>query len=83
MELTKYQEVLIYFLKMQNLKEAEFLAISLMLWKSVDGIKAFIYLCHKDQVEQAEEMVMLARAIVEYLPPEERTGEVMNLRMKL
>ena len=83
MELSILQEALIHYLKELNLEERDTLAISLMLWKSEDGIKTFIYLSHRDKVSTMPELLMLATAIVQQLPPEERTGEVMNLRMKL
>ena len=57
--------------------------ISLMLSRSEDGIRAFIYLAHHDKVETQEEFLMLARAIVDLLPPEEQTGVIMDKKFSL
>lgn len=83
MELSIAQEALIHFLKQQGVEREMILLISLMFLKSERGIRAFIHLCHHDRVERQEEHLMLATAIVQQLPPEERIGEVMDLRIKL
>ena len=85
MELTQHQELLIYFLEQQGLDKEVIIAISLMLAKSQDGIEAFIYLSHKEQLSTREDFLQLALDIAAVLPPEERTGEVFDppIRIKV
>lgn len=83
MELSILQEALIHYLKKFNLEREAIMLISLMLSKSEDGIRTFIYLAHHDKVETQEEFLMLARAIVDFLPSEERVGTPMDLEMKM
>lgn len=82
MALTIPQQALIYFLKKFSLDKEAIIVISLMLSKSDEGIKAFIYLAEEDNISTQEEFLRLAREVVEVLPPEEQTGTLMNLRIK-
>ena len=83
MELSILQEALIHYLKKFNLEREAIMLISLMLSKSEEGIKAFIYIAHEDKLTTQEEFLRLARDVVEVIPPEERVGTLMNLEMKL
>lgn len=83
MELTLHQQALIYYLKKFDLEKGAILGISLMLAKSKQGIEAFIYVSHQDGITSQEDFLKLAVLIAEELPPEERTGELMNLRIEL
>ena len=80
--LTLPQQALIYYLKKFNLERDAILVITLMLSKSQQGIEAFIYVSHHEQITTQEEFLKLATLIAEELPPEERTGTPMNLRIK-
>lgn len=82
MALSIPQQALIYFLKKFSLDKEAIIVISLMLSKSDEGIKAFIYLAEEDNISTQEEFLRLAREVVDVLPPEEQTGTLMNLRIK-
>ena len=82
MALSIPQQVLIYFLKKFALEKEAIIAISLMLSKSDEGIKAFLCLAQEDKITTQEEFLRLAREVVEVLPPEEQAGSLMNLRIK-
>lgn len=83
MALTLHQEALIHYLKKFDLEKGAILGISLMLAKSKQGIEAFIYASHQADITSQEDFLKLAVLIAEDLPPEERTGELMNLRIEL
>ena len=82
MALSIPQQALIYFLKKFALEKEAIIAISLMLSKSDEGIKAFLCLAQEDKITTQEEFLRLAREVVEVLPPEEQAGSLMNLRIK-
>ena len=80
--LTLHQQALIHYLKKFDLERDAILVITLMLSKSQQGIEAFIYVSHHEHITTQEEFLKLAVLIAEELPPEERTGTPMNLRIK-
>ena len=82
MGLSFHQQALIYFLKKFDLEEGAILVISLMLAKSEEGIRAFIYLAGEEHITKQEEFLELAVFIADELPPEERVGTPMNLLIK-
>ena len=82
MALSIPQQALIYFLKKFSLDKEAIIVISLMLSKSDEGIKTFIYLAEEDNISTQEDFLRLAREVVDVLPPEEQTGTLMNLRIK-
>ena len=54
-----------------------------MLSKSDTATGAMILLLQDIKPETEDHILRIAMGLVEILPPEERTGEMMNLRIKL
>lgn len=83
MELTQTQHALIYLLKTCNASRELITLVLLMLSKSDTATGAMVFLLRDIKPETEEHILRIAIGLVEMLPPEERTGELMNLRMKL
>lgn len=82
MGLSFHQQALIFFLNKFDLEKGAILAISLMLAKSEEGIRAFIYLAGEEHITKQEDFLRLATEVAEVLPAEERVGIPMNLPIK-
>ena len=72
-----------YLLKICNASRELITLVLLMLSKSDTATGAMILLLQDVQPETEDHILRIAMGLVEMLPPEERTGEVMNLRIKL
>ena len=83
MELTQTQHALIYLLKTCNASRELITLVLLMLSKSDTATGAMVFLLRDIKPETEEHLLRIAMGLVEMLPPEERIGELMNLRIKL
>ena len=54
-----------------------------MLSKSDTATGAMVFLLRDIKPETEEHILRIAMGLVDMLPPEERTGELMNLRIKI
>lgn len=82
-KLSQTQQALIYLLKSCNASRELITLVLLMLSKSDTATGAMVLLLQDIKPETEEHILRIAMGLVEMLPPEERTGEVMNLRIKL
>lgn len=82
-KLSQTQHALIYLLKTCNASRELITLVLLMLSKSDTATGAMVLLLQDIKPETEEHILRIAMGLVEMLPPEERTGEVMNLRIKL
>lgn len=82
-KLSQTQQALIYLLKSCNASRELITLVLLMLSKSDTATGAMILLLQDIKPETEDHILRIAMGLVEMLPPEERTGEMMNLRIKL
>lgn len=82
-KLSQTQQTLIYMLKTCQASKELIIAVLLMLSKSDTATGAMILLLQDIKPETEDHILRIAMGLVEILPPEERTGEMMNLRIKL
>ena len=82
-KLSQTQQALIYMLKNCQASKELIIAVLLMLSKSDTATGAMVLLLQDIKPETEEHILRIAMGLVEMLPPEERTGEPMNLLIKL
>lgn len=82
-KLSQTQQALIYSLKACNVSKNLITLILLALSKSDTATGAMVLLLQDIKPETEEHILRIAMGLVEMLPPEERTGEPMNLLIKL
>jgi hypothetical protein len=82
-KLSQTQQALIYLLKSCNASRELITLVLLMLSKSDTATGAMILLLQDIKPVTEDHILRIAMGLVEMLPPEERTGEMMNLRIKL
>lgn len=82
-KLSQTQQALIYSLKACNVSKNLITLILLALSKSDTATGAMTLLLEEIKPQTEEHILRIAMGLVEMLPPEERTGEPMNLLIKL
>lgn len=82
-KLSQTQQALIYMLKTCQASKELIIAVLLMLSKSDTATGAMTLLLEEIKPQTEEHILRIAMGLVEMLPSEERTGEPMNLLIKL
>ena len=82
-KLSQTQQALIYSLKACNVSKNLITLNLLALSKSDTATGAMTLLLEEIKPQTEEHILRIAMGLVEMLPPEERTGEPMNLLIKL